>query len=162
MKVTKESRFKFSSTIKKLTDDLCNKEDQGNQGNDPDHKIEFLSRPKLKKYLGFGKLDFHARFSHKSTLNNGVPVVCLKDVRDPMTHDILTDHVWVKLNEDTSKTLDHLKKESPVRVRAKVIQYNGEKIGLKIDYINLVRGQRNYTIPSSLVDKPSGIIHDEK
>jgi hypothetical protein len=114
--------------------------------------VEFTSRPELKKFMGLGSFDFHARYGYKSTLVNGIPVACLKDVRDPLTHDILTNHVWVRLNERNSKMLDHLKKESPIRVRAKVVNYNGEKIGIKIDYINLVRGQRNYTIASKQVD----------
>ena len=158
MKVIKEPKFRFTSTIKKLTEELSHIEpvnpvNQDNLDNPNNHyKIEFISRPKLKKYLGFGKLDFHAKFDHMSRLDNGDPVVCLTDVRDPMTHDILTDHVWVKLNDNTSKTLHSLRKESPVRVRAKVVKYNGEKIGLKIDYINLVKGQRNYTVPSVWVN----------
>lgn len=115
------------------------------------YEIEFVSRPKLKKYYGFGSLDFHATFGFKSSLIDGTPVALLTKVRDPLNHDILTDHVWVKLNESVAKFLDHLKQDSPIRVRAKVILYHGEKVGLRIDYINLVKNQRTYTLASKIL-----------
>ena len=115
------------------------------------NEVEFNSRPQLKKYLGFGSLDFHAVYGYKSSLIDGSPVALLKDVRDPLNHDILTNHVWVKLNAASSNMLGNLKKDSPIRVRARVIKYNGDKIGLQVSYINLVRGQRDYTIGSTVM-----------
>lgn len=112
-----------------------------------------INRPKLKKYMGLGYLDFHAVYGHMSTRHDGTDVACLKNVRDPLTHDIVTDHAWVVLHKPVVQTLEKLKRDTPVRVRAKVILYDRDtKIGLRPAYINLVRGQRNYTIPSVVVN----------
>ena len=112
-----------------------------------------INRPKLKKYMGLGYLDFHAVYGYMSTRHDGTDVACLKNVRDPLTHEIITDHAWVVLHRPVAHTLEKLKKETPIRVRAKVILYDKEtKIGLRPAYINLVRGQRTYTIPSTIVN----------
>ena len=126
---------------------------------DPDREIVFVSRPQLKKYMGFGNLDFHALYGHQSTLIDGTPVVCLLNLRDPLNHDILTDHVWARISNDTASKLSHLKKNQPVRVNAKVINYSGEKVGLRVAFITLVKGQRDYSIPSMRIED-SSIIKD--
>lgn len=115
---------------------------------DPDKEITFVSRPQLKKYMGFGNLDFHAIYGYQSTLLDGSPVACLLNLRDPLNHDILTDHVWVRIDRDTSNKLNHIKKNQPVRVNARVKNYHGEKVGLLVSFITLVRGQRDYSLPS--------------
>ena len=122
-------------------------------------EVTFENRPELKKYMGFGNLDFHAIYGHQSTLIDGTPVACLLNLRDPLNHDILTDHVWVRISLDTVSKLNHLKKGQPVRVNAKVANYHGEKVGLRVAFIALVKGQRNYSISSVRIED-SSIIKD--
>ena len=110
------------------------------------------NRPKLKKYLNFGNLDFHAIFGYKSIRHDGREVALLRNIRDPLNHDILTNHVWIILNSDMSKTLNNLPKETPVRIHGRVVLYDGDtKVGVHAQYINLVRGMRTYTIESKKV-----------
>lgn len=112
-----------------------------------------VNRPLLAKYLGFGELDFHCIYGYKSILNNGIEVALLRNVRDPLTHDILANHVWVRISPDASKTLNSLSKETPVRVHGHVTLYHKKtKVGLRVQYINLVRGVRTYTIESKKIN----------
>ena len=115
-----------------------------------DSHMRLCNRPLLQRYLGLGfYLDFHAIFAYKSMTRNGIQVACMKSLRDPIDHSILADHIWVRLSDKVASTLDHVGKGAPVRIRGKVVLYDkGEKVGLKIAYVNLVRGQRTYTIGS--------------
>ena len=134
--------------------------------NDEDMKI--VNRPNLKKYLQFGYLDFHAIFQCRSITHTGDPVALMLNLRDPLTHDIIADHIWVRLDpfaqynrthnnqekkknrfQNMSNIINSLSVGSPVRIHGKVILYSIDtKVGVKAQYINLVKGVRTYTINS--------------
>lgn len=125
----------------------------GFNGSSSEDKIEFVSRPELKKYLGMGNLEFYAIFGFQTSLIDGAQVALLQDVRDPLNHNVITDHVWVRINNDISVRLSSIRQLQPVKVIAKVVKYHGEKIGLRVNYITLVKGQRNYCISSKRVEE---------
>jgi len=90
-----------------------------------------IKRERLLPYVGM-IVDFDVLYSHMSTDPNGKHVVCVKNVRDPISHELISDHAWMKITPYMSKFLHTIEKENPIHVKAKVIMYdNGYKVGLK-------------------------------
>lgn len=99
-------------------------------GDDGDVRVG-IKRERLLPYVGM-TVDFDVLYSHMSTEPNGKHVVCVKNVRDPISHELISDHAWMKITPDMSKFLHTIEKENPIHVKAKVIMYDdGYKVGLK-------------------------------
>ena len=90
-----------------------------------------IKREKLLPYVGM-IVDFDVLYSHMSVEPNGKHVVCVKNVRDPISHALISDHAWMKITPDMSKFLHTIEKENSIHVKAQVIMYDdGYKVGLK-------------------------------
>lgn len=119
-----------------------------------DREVLVENRPKLKKYLGFGDLDFYAVYGYRSINHNGTEIACIKDVRDPLNHDVIANHIWIFLNKDMVKTLSNLPQGTPIKIHGKVVLYsNKTKVGIHVRYINLIKGMRTYKIESRKISK---------
>lgn len=85
---------------------------------------------------------FNCIYGYKSTMHNGVECACIKDVRDPITHEVIVSHTWVPITKAMDSTLNIIKKESPIIINAKVIKYTDKKgvhkFGLRPMRINLI------------------------
>lgn len=105
--------------------------------------INDKQRKKLQLYVNMKRsVEFNVTYAYKSITNDGRHVMCVRNIKDPITHEVICQHAWIKITPEMDKTLNMIPKESPIVLDAKVInyfdKYGIEKLGLRTHRIKLI------------------------
>lgn len=96
----------------------------------------------LELYLNMKHVEFYATYACVSVTHKGYDVACIKNLRDPITKNVICDHVWLQIDKHMRNSLKLIRQDSPVRVTATVVSYRDKrgvsKIGLLPSRINMV------------------------
>lgn len=107
-------------------------------------------RPLLHNYMG-KTITVTGVYSYKTRDQEGLEIALITNIRDEY-HQLLCDHLWIKITPNWYSTLNMIKKDSLIRLTGKVCTYDrGTKTNLHVTKINLIHRERRSRCSGSLI-----------